>query len=216
MTFSNIPSYDGTTAGNNTDVNGVSIAEGYPAANINNAMRNMLLQMKQYLAQSVTLASASSLDFGAQTGNYLLITGTTSITALGTVAAGTWKMVEFADALTLTYNATSLILPGAANITTATGDTAMFVSEGSGNWRCLQYQRAFVAAFSANKNGVAQTGIPTGVATKVTFTNEDFDGGSFYDAANSSGMPPAGYYQINANLTISAGGVVSFVVVLPR
>ena len=45
----------------------------------------------------------------------------------------------------LTHNATSLILPGGANISTAAADTAIMVSEGSGNWRCLAYQRAVSA-----------------------------------------------------------------------
>ena len=39
----------------------------------------------------------------------------------------------------LTHNATSLILPGSANITTTAGDTAEFLSLGGGNWICLNY-----------------------------------------------------------------------------
>jgi hypothetical protein len=50
--------------------------------------------------------------------------------------------VRFAAALTLTHNATSLILPGAANITTAAGDVGIFTSDGSGNWRCINYETA--------------------------------------------------------------------------
>lgn len=91
-------------------------------------------------AQGTNIASASTTDIGAATGNYVNITGTTSITALGTIAAGAIRFVNFVGILTLTYNATSLILPGAANITTAAGDTATFVSLGSGNWKCIQYQ----------------------------------------------------------------------------
>jgi len=91
------------------------------------------------------IASASSIDIGAATGQYVDITGTTTITALGTVAAGTARVLQFDDALTLTHNATSLILPGGANITTAAGDVAAFVSEGSGNWRCTNYQPASIS-----------------------------------------------------------------------
>jgi hypothetical protein len=50
--------------------------------------------------------------------------------------------LRFSGALTLTYNATSLILPGAANITTAAGDTLEAVSLGSGNWVVTVYQSA--------------------------------------------------------------------------
>lgn len=93
-------------------------------------------------AQGSNIASASSIDLGAATGNYVVVTGTTGITSLGTVQAGVQRIVEFSGALTLTHNATSLILPGGANITTAAGDVAQFVSEGSGNWRCTSYVKA--------------------------------------------------------------------------
>jgi hypothetical protein len=43
--------------------------------------------------------------------------------------------------LTLTHNGTSLILPGAENITTAAGDVALMESLGSGNWKCVVYSR---------------------------------------------------------------------------
>jgi len=52
------------------------------------------------------------------------------------------RICTFTGALTLTHNATSLILPGAASITTAAGDVAVFVSEGGGNWRCVSYTKA--------------------------------------------------------------------------
>ena len=90
-------------------------------------------------AKGADIASASTTDIGAATGNYVDVTGTTTITALGTVQAGTQRKVRFTGALTLTYNATSLILPGAVDITTAAGDVADFVSLGGGNWRCTAY-----------------------------------------------------------------------------
>lgn len=85
------------------------------------------------------LASATTVNIGAATGNSLHITGTTTITGFDTVQAGTWRYLIFDGALTFTHNSTSLILPTGANITTAAGDTAFMMSEGSGNWRCLAY-----------------------------------------------------------------------------
>ena len=93
-------------------------------------------------AKGADIASATTTDIGAATGNYLDVTGTTTITGLGTVQAGTRRTVTFTGILTLTHNATSLILPTAANITTAAGDVATFVSLGSGNWKCVVFQRA--------------------------------------------------------------------------
>lgn len=89
-----------------------------------------------------TIASASTANIGAAAANYLQVTGTTTVTAFDTIQAGTRRILEFAGALTLTHNGTSLILPGAANIVTGAGDVAVFLSEGSGNWRCASYMKA--------------------------------------------------------------------------
>lgn len=93
-------------------------------------------------SKAANMASAATLNLASATGPYVSVTGTTTITALGTVQAGAHFTLHFQGALTLTHNATSLILPGAANIVTAAGDIAMFKSEGSGNWRCVGYLRA--------------------------------------------------------------------------
>lgn len=88
------------------------------------------------------IASSSTTNLASADGGYGTITGTTTITALGTANAGIVRIARFAAALTLTHNATSLILPTGANIVTAAGDIAFFVSLGSGNWVCLAYTRA--------------------------------------------------------------------------
>jgi hypothetical protein len=92
--------------------------------------------------QGADIASGSTTNLAAATGVYLNITGTTTINSFGTVAAGAERVLTFTGILTLTYNATSMILPGSANITTAAGDTATFRSLGGGNWRCVDYLRA--------------------------------------------------------------------------
>jgi len=100
-------------------------------------------------AKGADIASASTTDIGAATGEFVDVTGTTTITALGTIAAGIRRTVRFTGALTLTHNATSLILPGSANITTANGDVAEFRSLGSGNWKCVDYLPQSGAAIGA-------------------------------------------------------------------
>ena len=87
------------------------------------------------------IASAATTDLGSSSKYRILVTGTTAITSFGT-SSNDRHLVRFADALTLTYDATSLILPSGADITTATGDVAEFASDSSGNWRCVNYQRA--------------------------------------------------------------------------
>ena len=102
-------------------------------------------EIRQYglgVKAGTDIASYATIDLGAATGAVVSITGTTGISAMGTVEAGVLRLVKFVGALILTHNATSLILPTGANITTAAGDTAIFVSLGSGNWKCSVYQRA--------------------------------------------------------------------------
>lgn len=93
-----------------------------------------------------TIASAATTNIAVATSNVVTVSGTTTITALGTIAAGAERTVFFSGSLTLTHNATSLILPYAANITTAAKDVAKFVSLGAGNWQCVSYSRDITIA----------------------------------------------------------------------
>lgn len=94
------------------------------------------------LARGTAVASASTTDIGAANSDYVEVSGTTTITALGTSTGRNHVWVKFQSALTLTHNATSLILPTGANITTAAGDVAEFVRVTGGNWQCLGYHPA--------------------------------------------------------------------------
>jgi hypothetical protein len=93
-------------------------------------------------APEVDVASAATADIGAANSSNIRITGTTTITSFGAALNGVRRHVRFAAALTLTHNATSLILPGGANLTTAAGDTAIAMSLGSGNWVVVNYMPA--------------------------------------------------------------------------
>lgn len=128
--------------------------------------------------QGADVASAGTLSLGE--GGYFNVTGTTTITDIdfATDKAGRKAWVKFAGVLTLT-NGASLILPTGANISTAAGDTACFVSEGSDVVRCVAYQRASGTALSIGSGSghpfeytVAcsdeSTALTTGTA-KVTF-----------------------------------------------
>src|ERR1700744_1626192 len=127
MTFSNIPSYDASTPGNNTDIGGVSIAEGWPAANINNSIRQLLAQLKTECALGSTIASASTVDISSI--HACRISGTTTITTF-TIADGTTRWLTFTGACPITYDATKMIIQGGVSVTMAAGDMA--VVEGIG------------------------------------------------------------------------------------
>lgn len=126
----------------NLDMGGFQVRNLAAASLPNDAVRKAEYDLKLDILQpSIDVASSTTTDIGAAASQNVRITGTTTITGFGTAAAGTFRRVQFNGILTLTYNATSLILPSAANITTAAGDVAEFVSEGSGNWRCVNYIR---------------------------------------------------------------------------
>ena len=90
-------------------------------------------------AQGSDIASASTTDLGNADSDYVRVTGTTTITSLGSTATRSHVWVKFTGALTLTHNATSLILPTGANIATANGDVAEFARISGSNWQCLGY-----------------------------------------------------------------------------
>lgn len=85
------------------------------------------------------IASATTTVLDTATGDLVDVTGTTTITAI-TLAEGRMATVRFTGILTLT-NGASLLLPGAANITTAAGDIAVFRGYAAGVVRCVSYTR---------------------------------------------------------------------------
>ena len=104
-------------------------------------------------AATTNLVGASG---AAPQSAYLTISGTTTITSFGSNGTvGQIKIVTFSGILTLTYNSTSLILPGAANITTAAGDVAILIYLGSGNWRCISYTKANGQSVASGSGGGA-------------------------------------------------------------
>ena len=138
-------------------------------------------------ALAVTIAAAATVNIGAAAANTISITGTTTITAFDTIADGAVRLLEFAGALTLTHNATSMILPTGANIVTAAGDVAEFRSLGAGNWRCIGYLRAAGTPLAGSgggggltdlaeaKNTAAPNATVPAVSLSVTITETNGD-----------------------------------------
>lgn len=144
-----------------------------------------------------TVASAATADIGAANSLYVQITGTTTITSFGTTYSGP-RFIRFAGALTLTHNATSLILPGGANITTAAGDTCIAVPQSAG-WRILGYQRGGGVPFS--------TGQLAGLRNKII--NGNF-GVNQRGASSASTAYAAGAYVMDRWKAGAGGCTLSF------
>ena len=114
------------------------------------------------------VASATALPVIGD-GNYFDVTGTTAVTSINSLGIGTVIKLHFDGILTLTHHATDLVLPGAANITTAAGDEAELVQYADGDWRCTNYTKAdgkavvvdspgLVVQTSTTMDGVSNTG----------------------------------------------------------
>ena len=128
----------------------VLIADSTGAGGLSNVVEDTTPQLGGFLdtnsfavrwSKGADVASGAALNLGSD-GNYFDITGVTTITSIATEAVGTTVILHFDGILLLTHNATTLILPTAANITTAAGDHAIFTEHAAGNWRCVAYDRA--------------------------------------------------------------------------
>lgn len=89
-------------------------------------------------AKGADIASATTVDLDAVTGNMVIVTGAETITAI-TLASGAERTVVFGGTPTIQHNA-SLILPTGLNIVAALGDVAKFRGDGS-LVRCVSYSR---------------------------------------------------------------------------
>ncbi|MBP1179961.1 hypothetical protein [Methylobacterium sp. PvR107] len=114
-------------------------------------------RIADFAISEASVASAATVDLGAQNSRKIAITGTTAITSFGTRAHAE-KLLRFTGACTLTYDATALILPGGQSIVTAAGDTALATSDANGNWRIRHYQRA-------DGSGILNPGTSCGTVT---------------------------------------------------
>ena len=160
---------------------------------------------------TVDVVSAAITDIGAVNSNFVHVTGTATITSLGVAAAGVSRTAVFAGALTLTHNAASLKLPGGANIGTAAGDVADFVSLGSGNWRCTGYMRASGQALvvpsqaapytdiAANTTAVPYVPYRLTASLDLTLPASPEDG-AWVDVVNTSGTTTARVLRNGQNI----------------
>lgn len=161
-------------------------------------------------SKGADIASATTTDIGAATGDFVDITGTTTITGFGTVSSGIERTLRFTGILTLTHNATSLILPGGASITTANGDTAIFRSLGSGNWKCISYQKASGAAVVASSSGKLAQAVSGSDNTPTSTTSSIPDDNTTPQNTEGTEIVTASITPTNASSTLEIEYGVTF------
>jgi hypothetical protein len=171
------------------------------------------------ISQQASIASATTTDLGSNIAENVTVSGTTTITSFGSTApVGATKFVYFSGALLLTHNGTSLILPGAANITTAAGDCLIARHESSGNWRVLTFLRAAGRPLNSGVSdtltkGFSATSYNAGTQSTGTFTPDPANG-NFQYAVNGGAhtlAPPSSDCSIVVQYTNngSAGAVTT-------
>ncbi len=102
-------------------------------------------------SHGVDIASSSTIDLNAATGNTVDVTGSVVISAI-TLADGARRNVRFTGNPQLVQGS-ALLLPGQANISVAAGDIAEFVGYPSGLVICTKYTRV-------NGTSVISTAVP--------------------------------------------------------
>ena len=152
------------------------------------------------------IASAGTLTIGE--GEYFHVTGTTTITDIdfGTAKDGRKAILVFDGALTLTHNATTLILPGGASITTAAGDSCMVVQDNADNVKVAWYQKASGAPIVSASNVLTYIGTVRGANS-----NQDLTGiGQFTSFLIKGSLLSGGGPSGNVTVAISEDNGSSF------
>lgn len=135
-----------------------------------------------------SVASAATTDIWSIAGDFVHVTGTTGITSLGTAPyAGLERTVIFDGALTLTHNATTLVLPGGANITTAANDRMVVRADTTANMIVVAYIKA--------------TGRPVNTTAATQPTRQTLKSGT-----GATYTTPAGATRINVRMVGAGGG----------
>lgn len=111
------------------------------STSLDNYLRAIQAIVRTTNHKGADIASAASVAIGAATGEFVTVTGTTTITSFDSVTAGIVRTVLFSGALTLTHS-TNIQMPGAVDYTTTAGDVLMFRSLGSGQWKCVALTRS--------------------------------------------------------------------------
>lgn len=116
-----------TLAGSNFPTGTESIGNG-----LDNYMRaHAAILRSTYAVASASIASASTTDIATADAESVSITGSATITSLGTGFVGCLRELRFTGACTLVHSA-SLVLASGLNITTAASDALQFRCIGSG------------------------------------------------------------------------------------
>lgn len=130
----------------------------------------ILLNVRPY-NKGADVATAGTLNLNTTTGDYVSLTGTTTVTSI-TLAEGLERTCVCAGIFTLTDGTgdspQGIICPGGANITTAAGDVFVVRGEAGGTVRVVSYTKASGEPIAGGVNA----GTPVQSVSESTTTSD--------------------------------------------
>lgn len=153
--------------------------------------------------------SAATTNIWGISGDYVHVTSTNTITSLGTAPyAGAQRTVIFDGILTLTHNATTLVLPGGVNITTAANDRMVVRADTTANMMVVQYTRSIATPHGKQPTRqvlTSGTGATYNTPTGATRINVRMVGGGGGGGGRDANNGTAGTNTTFSTLTASGG-----------
>lgn len=131
---------------------------------------DLIMSAKAIKGAHAAVASASNVNLDTAGANNITLTGTTGISAF-TIASGSLYFVRYTGAgLTLTHNATTCVLPTAAAIAVATGDSFLVFGKAANEAVILAYQRASGAALVGATSAADQSAMEAAASNTAFVT----------------------------------------------
>ena len=218
-----------STAANNTDIGGIDIAEGCAPSGINNAIRELMAQVKDQ--QSGTDADNFTV------GGNLSVTGTSTLTGAVTAPAGVTANVTgnltgnastatTATSATTATKATNIAGGGAGQVPYNSGaDTTAFLAAGTAGrflqsngtsapaWAAITVSTLETAKATTSGTSVEFTSIPAGTKRITFMLNGVSTNGSsdvIVQIGDSGGYETTGYLGSTGETAATGGGTTSF------
>ena len=173
----------------------------------------------QQLDYSSDIASGATVDLGTATGNSVTVThasGTTAITSFGgaSLQSGTELTITWSvsgGSLSVTHNATSLIIPGGADLTIADGDVWKIqkISDSLAYWRVIDIAKADGTPVVGNATQIQPITASVGSnALTITLNPTTLD---FRDATLGSGSVNTRTVSAAISVVVSSGSTLGTV-----